>query len=84
MMCTGYYDYNEPLKAAIPGIDDFKGRVIHPQFWPKDLDYSNKNVVIVGSGATAVTVVPAMSKEASHVGYLTNIRCHIQTNDACR
>ncbi|KAG6003608.1 hypothetical protein E4U21_001853 [Claviceps maximensis] len=67
---TGYYDYNEPLKASIPGIDDFQGTVIHPQFWPKDLDYTDKNVVIIGSGATAITLVPSMADKAAHTTML--------------
>ncbi|KAG5983904.1 hypothetical protein E4U55_006816 [Claviceps digitariae] len=67
---TGYYDYNEPLKAHIPGIDDFKGTVIHPQFWPKDLDYTDKDVVIIGSGATAITLVPSMADKAAHTTML--------------
>lgn len=70
LMCTGYYDYEQPLQTTIPGIDNFKGPVVHPQFWPRDLDYANKNVVIVGSGATAVTLLPSMAKTASHVTML--------------
>lgn len=69
-MCTGYYDYSEPLATVIPGIDNFKGEVIHPQFWPQDLDYSNKDIVIIGSGATSVTLVPALAEKASHVTML--------------
>lgn len=57
---TGYYSYDEPLKANIPGIDNFQGQRIHPQFWPEDLDYRGKKVVIVGSGATTITLLPAM------------------------
>lgn len=68
--CTGYYDYKAPLQTTIPGIDNFKGEVVHPQFWKKDLDYKNKNVVIVGSGATAVTLLPVLAKDASHVTML--------------
>jgi cation diffusion facilitator CzcD-associated flavoprotein CzcO len=64
-LCTGYYDYEAPLQAVIPGIEDFKGEVVHPQFWSK-----NKNVVIVGSGATAVTLLPVLAKETSHVTML--------------
>ena len=67
---TGYYNFNEPLEADIPGIDAFKGTVIHPQFWPTDLDYENKNVVIIGSGATAITLLPSVSKTASHATML--------------
>ncbi|KAG5926362.1 hypothetical protein E4U42_003396 [Claviceps africana] len=67
---TGYYDYHEPLKAPIPGIEDFDGPVVHPQFWPKDLDYANKDVVIIGSGATAITLVPSMADKAAHTTML--------------
>ena len=70
LMCTGYYDYDTPLQTTIPGIDSFKGPVVHPQFWPRDLDYEDKNVVIIGSGATAVTLLPSMAKTASHVTML--------------
>ena len=70
LMCTGYYDYDQPLATVIPGIDDFQGRVVHPQFWPKDLDHTDKNMVIIGSGATAVTLLPALSEKASHVTML--------------
>ena len=59
---SGYYDYDNPFDAGFKGRDKFKGQVLHPQFWPKDLDYAGKNVVVIGSGATAVTIVPAMAK----------------------
>ncbi|OTB19267.1 hypothetical protein K445DRAFT_53834 [Daldinia sp. EC12] len=68
--CSGYYDYANPLKTEIPGIENFKGTVAHPQFWPEDLDYANKKVVIIGSGATAITMVPAMVETAGHVTML--------------
>lgn len=67
---TGYYDYDEALKVNIPGILNFKGTVVHPQFWPKDLDYTNKNVVIIGSGATAITLLPSVAGSAAHVTML--------------
>ena len=67
---TGYYDYDNPYDAEITGLTKFKGKVIHPQFWPEDYDYTGKKVVIIGSGATAVTVVPAMSEKAEHVTML--------------
>lgn len=67
---SGYYDYDDPHEADIPGKQDFAGRLVHPQFWPADLDYAGKNVVVIGSGATAVTVVPAMAKTAAHVTML--------------
>ncbi|KID81794.1 Flavin monooxygenase-like protein [Metarhizium guizhouense ARSEF 977] len=69
-LATGYYDYQQPLQVDIPGIENFKGRVIHPQFWPDNYDYSGQNVVVIGSGATAVSVVPAMAKTAKHVTML--------------
>ncbi|KAH7357666.1 FAD dependent oxidoreductase [Pyrenochaeta sp. MPI-SDFR-AT-0127] len=60
IMGTGYYSYDEPLRAQIPGLANFKGRTVHPQFWPEDLDYKGKKMVIIGSGATAITLLPAM------------------------
>ncbi|KAL6702379.1 hypothetical protein ACN47E_002351 [Coniothyrium glycines] len=57
---TGYYSYETPAKARIPGLENFKGQTIHPQFWPENLDYKGKKMVIVGSGATAITLLPAM------------------------
>ncbi len=67
---AGYYDYDEPFDASFTGRADFQGQIIHPQFWPKDLDYAGKKVVVVGSGATAVTIVPAMAGKAAHVTML--------------
>ncbi|MAE34049.1 MAG: FAD-containing monooxygenase EthA, partial [Oceanospirillaceae bacterium] len=54
LSCTGYYNYNEGFTPDFEGRDDFKGQILHPQFWPEDLDYENKNVLVIGSGATAV------------------------------
>ncbi|KAF2491225.1 FAD/NAD(P)-binding domain-containing protein [Lophium mytilinum] len=67
---TGYYDYEDPLAAKIPGLENFKGDVLHPQFWPEGFDYSGKKVVIIGSGATAITIVPAMAEKAAKVTML--------------
>ena len=67
---SGYYDYDEPFDAQFAGREDFQGQIIHPQFWPKDLDYSGKKVVVIGSGATAVTIVPSMADKAAHVTML--------------
>jgi monooxygenase len=67
---SGYYDYDEPFDANFTGREDFQGQIIHPQFWPQDLDYTGKRVVVIGSGATAVTMVPAMSDKAAHVTML--------------
>jgi cation diffusion facilitator CzcD-associated flavoprotein CzcO len=68
-MCGGYYSYDEPFD---PGFDlsAFTGQVLHPQFWPEDLDYSGKKVVVIGSGATAMTLVPAMADKGAHVTML--------------
>jgi cation diffusion facilitator CzcD-associated flavoprotein CzcO len=67
---AGYYRYDEGFTPEFKGRDDFKGQIIHPQHWPEDLDYSNKKVVVIGSGATAVTLVPAMADKAAHVTML--------------
>ncbi|MEV6304693.1 NAD(P)/FAD-dependent oxidoreductase [Actinoplanes sp. NPDC051861] len=68
--CSGYYSYTEGYQPDFPGLDDFRGHVVHPQFWPEDLDYGGKRVVVIGSGATAVTLVPAMAVDAAHVTML--------------
>ena len=69
-LCGGYYDYAEGFAPDIAGRADFAGEVVHPQFWPETLDYSGKKVVVVGSGATAMTLVPSMSERAAHVTML--------------
>jgi monooxygenase len=68
--CAGYYRYSSGYSPEFPNISRFRGRVIHPQAWPEDLDYTGKRVVIIGSGATAVTLLPAMAKTAAHVTML--------------
>jgi len=68
--CTGYYDYEAGYMPDFPGAERYKGRLIHPQTWPDDLDYADKRVVVIGSGATAVTLVPAMAAKADHVTML--------------
>jgi monooxygenase len=68
--CTGYYSYDEGYTPEFAGTDRFKGKIIHPQHWPEDFDYSGKRVVVIGSGATAVTLVPAMADDAAHVTML--------------
>lgn len=67
---SGYYDYDEPYDAQFDGREDFEGQILHPQFWPENLDYSGKKIVVIGSGATAVTIVPAMAAKAAHVTML--------------
>ncbi len=69
-MCSGYYNYAKGHAPDFPGAADFAGRIVHPQFWPADLDYAGKRVVVIGSGATAVTLVPEMAKQAAHVTML--------------
>jgi cation diffusion facilitator CzcD-associated flavoprotein CzcO len=69
-MCSGYYSYDEAYRPRFDGEEAFAGRIVQPQFWPADLDYRGRRVVVVGSGATAVTLVPAMAKEAAHVTML--------------
>ena len=68
--CTGYYNYDAGYLPTFPGVDQFEGQCVHPQQWPEDLNYSGKKVVVIGSGATAVTLVPAMAGEAEHVTML--------------
>ncbi len=69
-MCSGYYNYARGHLPEFAGAADYQGRLIHPQFWPDDLDYAGKRVVVIGSGATAVTIVPEMAKTAGHVTML--------------
>ncbi|MPY56557.1 flavin-containing monooxygenase [Streptomyces spongiae] len=69
-LCTGYYDYDTGYQPDFPGVDTFEGELVHPQHWPTDLDYADKRVVVIGSGATAVTLVPAMARDAAHVTML--------------
>ncbi|MEL6878633.1 MAG: NAD(P)/FAD-dependent oxidoreductase [Pseudomonadota bacterium] len=66
---SGYYDYDDPYDAGFD-FGEFEGQVIHPQFWPEDLDYADKKIVVIGSGATAVTIVPSMAEKAGHVTML--------------
>jgi len=69
-MCAGYYSYKSGYLPEFPGREKFRGTIVHPQEWPEDLDYSNKRVVVIGSGATAVTIVPAVAETAAHVTML--------------
>ena len=69
-LCTGYYDYEGGYTPEWPGVERFRGRIVHPQKWPDELDYAGKRVVVIGSGATAVTLVPAMAEQAAHVTML--------------
>ena len=68
--CTGYYRYDKGYTPALPGVERFGGQIAHPQFWTDDIDYRGKRVVVIGSGATAVTLVPALAQRAAHVTML--------------
>jgi cation diffusion facilitator CzcD-associated flavoprotein CzcO len=70
LMCSGYYRYDEGYTPELPGIERFQGRIVHPQHWTEDIDYAGKRAVVIGSGATAVTLVPAMAASAEHVTML--------------
>lgn len=70
MSCSGYYRYDEGFTPEFEGRDDFQGQIVHPQHWPEDLDYAGKKVVVIGSGATAITLVPAMAPDAAKVTML--------------
>ncbi len=76
-MCTGYYRYSAGHTPAFEGVDDFEGTVVHPQHWPEDLDVTGKKVVVIGSGATAVTLVPALASTAEHVTMLQRTPTYI-------
>jgi cation diffusion facilitator CzcD-associated flavoprotein CzcO len=69
-MCQGYYRHSEGYTPEWEGMDDFKGQIIHPQTWPEDLDYKDKNVLVIGSGATAATIIPAMAADCKHITML--------------
>jgi monooxygenase len=80
--CAGYYRYEEGYTPEFKGTDDFKGQIIHPQKWPDDLDYAGKRVVVIGSGATAVTLVPEMAKTAAHVTMLQRSPTYVVSRPA--
>jgi cation diffusion facilitator CzcD-associated flavoprotein CzcO len=82
LMCSGYYSYAEGHRPEFAGEARFKGPIVHPQFWPEDLDYSGKRVVVIGSGATAVTLVPEMAKQAAHVTMLQRSPTYVVSRPA--
>jgi len=81
-LCSGYYSYEKGYEPSFPGREDFQGRLVHPQHWPEDLDYRGKRVVVIGSGATAVTLVPSMAAEAAHVTMLQRSPTYIASRPA--
>ncbi|WAC91728.1 flavin-containing monooxygenase [Mycobacterium sp. Aquia_213] len=72
LACTGYYNYDEGYSPAFPGAEDFGGTIVHPQHWPEDLDYAGKKIVVIGSGATAITLIPALVNSGS--GHVTMLQ----------
>jgi monooxygenase len=78
-MCSGYYSYDQGYTPSFPGAERFKGRIVHPQKWTDDVDYKGKRVVVIGSGATAVTLVPEMANAAAHVTMLQRSPTYIVT-----
>ena len=81
-LCTGYYDYENGYTPDIAGMESFQGKIIHPQKWTEDIDYANKRVVVIGSGATAVTLVPALAEKAAHVTMLQRSPTYIVSRPA--
>jgi cation diffusion facilitator CzcD-associated flavoprotein CzcO len=82
IFCTGYYEYDAGYMPGWPGMERFAGRVVHPQTWPEDLNYDGKRVVVIGSGATAVTIVPAMAPGAAHVVMLQRSPTYVVSRPA--
>src|SRR3546814_10588777 len=69
-MCQGYYRHAEGYTPEWPGMDRFQGRIVHPQTWPEDLEYAGKRIIVIGSGATTATLVPAVAEACEHVTVL--------------
>ncbi len=81
-MCSGYYTYDRGYTPEWPGVEQFAGPIVHPQHWPPDLEYAGKQVVVIGSGATAVTLVPALAQNAAHVTMLQRSPTYIVAQPA--
>jgi len=81
-LCTGYYDYESGYTPEWPGIARFGGTIVHPQKWPEDLDYTGKRILVIGSGATAITLVPAMAQRAAHVTMLQRSPSYVVSRPA--
>tara|TARA_R110000868_G_scaffold56162_2_gene174138 strand:+ start:3973 stop:5475 length:1503 start_codon:yes stop_codon:yes gene_type:complete len=81
-MCSGYYSYKGGYTPEFPGADKFQGRIVHPQKWTSDIDYKDKRVIVIGSGATAVTLVPEMAKTAAHVTMLQRSPTYVVSRPA--
>ena len=83
-LCSGYYNYDEGFTPDFPGLEDFEGEIVHPQFWTEDVDYDGKEVVVIGSGATAVTLIPSMADRTKHVTMLQRSPTYITSLPARR
>lgn len=81
-MCSGYYNYARGHAPEFSGSEEFAGRIVHPQFWPENLDYAGKRIVVIGSGATAVTLVPAMAETAAQVTMLQRSPTYVVSRPA--
>ena len=81
-LCTGYYDYESGYTPEWPGVERFCGTIVHPQKWPEDLDYAGKRIIVIGSGATAITLVPAMAERAAHVTMLQRSPSYVVSRPA--
>jgi len=81
-LCTGYYDYESGYTPEWPGVERFRGTIVHPQKWPEDLDYAGKRIIVIGSGATAITLVPAMAERAAHVTMLQRSPSYVVSRPA--
>jgi len=81
-MCSGYYKYDQAYTPSFKGIENFNGDLVHPQFWTNDINYENKNVVVIGSGATAITLIPELAKKAKHVTMLQRSPTYIGAKPA--
>ena len=77
--CSGYYNYDEGYTPEFKCQSDYKGDIIHPQKWPENFDYTNKKIIVIGSGATAVTIVPKLASKASHITMLQRSPTYIGT-----
>lgn len=81
-LCTGYYNYENGYTPTFTGSENFKGQIIHPQKWTEDIDYTNKKIIVIGSGATAITLVPALAEKAAHVTMLQRSPTYIASQPA--
>ncbi|MFK8009424.1 MAG: flavin-containing monooxygenase [Saprospiraceae bacterium] len=78
-LCTGYYDYEKGFTPTFKGSENFKGQIVHPQKWTADIDYADKKIIVIGSGATAITLIPSLAEKATHVTMLQRSPTYIAT-----